>query len=124
MLGYRTGEAYHGAYTDTAQGTVWDANFQCTGSETRLNDCPFTSWEVATSPECAAHQNDAGAFCYTSGKSTVLQFSLHYNVFATYSTGTSNFMDVKIDNFIMKNGDIFLSIAQNIDCWYYLEPPQ
>ena len=67
MLGFRTGEAYHGAYTDTAQGTVWDANFQCTGSEARLNDCPFTSWEVATSPECAAHQNDAGAFCYTSG---------------------------------------------------------
>ena len=67
MIGFRTGEAYHGTYKDTGQGPVWDANFQCAGTEPALNDCPFTSWEIATSPECAVHENDAGAFCYTSG---------------------------------------------------------
>ena len=29
----------------------------------------------------------------------------------------------KNDNFQMKNCDIFLSFAQNIDCGYTLEPP-
>ena len=28
------------------------------------------------------------------------------------------------DNFHMKIFDIFLLFAQNIDCWYTLEPPQ
>ena len=28
------------------------------------------------------------------------------------------------ENFQIKNSDIFLISAQNIDCWYSLEPPQ
>ena len=34
------------------------------------------------------------------------------------------FHGCKIDNFQMKNCDIFLVFAQNIDCGYSLEPPQ
>ena len=34
------------------------------------------------------------------------------------------FTAVKQDNFQMKNCDVFLIFAQNIDCGYTLEPPQ
>ena len=34
------------------------------------------------------------------------------------------FYGCKNDNFQMKNYDIFLIFAQNIDCGYTLEPPQ
>ena len=34
------------------------------------------------------------------------------------------FTPVKNDNFQMKNCDVFLIFAQNIDCGYTLEPPQ
>ena len=34
------------------------------------------------------------------------------------------FHGCKNDNFQMKNGDIFLIFALNIDCGYTLEPPQ
>ena len=37
---------------------------------------------------------------------------------------TAIFLGRKNDNFQMKNCDIFLIIAQNIDCGYTLEPPQ
>ena len=33
------------------------------------------------------------------------------------------FHGCKNDNFQMKNGDVFLIFAQNIDCGYTLEPP-
>ena len=34
------------------------------------------------------------------------------------------FKDRKIDNFQMKNSDVFLIFAQNVDCTYTLEYPQ
>ena len=34
------------------------------------------------------------------------------------------FRGYKNENFQMKNCDIFLTFAQNIDCGYMLEPPQ
>ena len=37
---------------------------------------------------------------------------------------TAIFHGRKDDNFQMKNCDIFLFFAQNIDCGYTLEPPQ
>ena len=37
---------------------------------------------------------------------------------------TAIFHGLKNDNFQMKNCDIFLIFAQNIDCGYTLEPPQ
>ena len=36
---------------------------------------------------------------------------------------TAIFHGCKNDNFQMKNSDIFLIFAQNIDCGYTLEPP-
>ena len=35
-----------------------------------------------------------------------------------------NFLASKIENFQLKNFDIFLIFAQNIDCGYTLEPPR
>ena len=37
---------------------------------------------------------------------------------------TKIFLALKIENFQLKNFDIFLIFAQNIDCGYTLEPPQ
>ena len=37
---------------------------------------------------------------------------------------TAIFNGCKNNNFQMKNSDIFLIFAQNIDCLYTLEPPQ
>ena len=35
-----------------------------------------------------------------------------------------DFLALKIENFPLKNFDIFLIFAQNIDCGYTLEPPR
>ena len=35
-----------------------------------------------------------------------------------------DFLALKIENFQLKNFDIFLIFAQNIDCGYTLEPPR
>ena len=46
----------------------------------------------------------------------------HYaNMSVKYS---AIFKNCKNNNFQKKNCDIFLIFAQNIDCWYSLEPPQ
>ena len=37
---------------------------------------------------------------------------------------TEIFLTLKIENFQLKNFDIFLIFAQNIDCGYMLEPPR
>ena len=37
---------------------------------------------------------------------------------------TEIFLVLKIENFQLKNSDIFLIFAQNIDCGYTLEPPR
>ena len=47
---------------------------------------------------------------------------LHYE--NTPMQNTVIFHICKNDNFLMKNCDIFLIFAQNIDCGYTLEPPQ
>ena len=48
--------------------------------------------------------------------------SVHYeNMSVQY---TAIFHGYKNDYFQMKNCNIFLIFAQNIDCWYTLEPPQ
>ena len=47
---------------------------------------------------------------------------MHYaNMSVQYS---AIFHGCKNDNFQMKNFDLFLIFAQNIDCGYTLEPPQ
>ena len=51
-----------------------------------------------------------------------LLFNLHYE--NTSMQYTAIFHGLKNDNFQMKNCDIFIVFAQNIDCGYKLEPPQ
>ena len=50
-----------------------------------------------------------------------LDFSHYENTPMQY---TAIFHGCKNDNFQMKNSDVFLIFAQNIDCGYTLEPPQ
>ena len=53
-----------------------------------------------------------------------------FKAYATYITKTrlfkyiENFTTIKIENFQIKNLDIFHMSAQNIDCGYSLEPPR
>ena len=52
----------------------------------------------------------------------LLPFSLHYeNMSMQY---TAIFHGWKKDNFQVKNSDVLLIFAQNIDCGYTFEPPQ
>ena len=52
------------------------------------------------------------------------QWRLHYEITPIQYTCTAIFHGHKNDNFQMKNCNIFLIFAQNIDCVYTLEPPQ
>ena len=50
------------------------------------------------------------------------KFYVHYeNMPMQY---TDMFLALKIENFQLKNVEIFLIFAQNIDCGYTLEPPR
>ena len=52
------------------------------------------------------------------GKRLVASLALRKHARTAISHGCKN------DNFQMKNCDIFLIFAQNIDCGYTLDPPQ
>ena len=39
-------------------------------------------------------------------------------------SNTLKILQAKMENFQIKNSDILHISAQNIDCWYLLEPPQ
>ena len=54
-------------------------------------------------------------------KTSLLGFSHYENMPMQY---TEIFCTLKIENFQLKNFDIFLIFAQNIDCGYKLEPPR
>ena len=48
----------------------------------------------------------------------------HSNTLRKHAHGIyRDFLALKIENFQLKNFDIFLIFAQNIDCGYTLEPP-
>ncbi|KAL4227837.1 scavenger receptor [Mactra antiquata] len=68
MLDFRAGEAYHGEISEEKTGPVWNTNFMCSGDERSLTKCMSSGWRASTSANCANHENDAGAFCYTSVK--------------------------------------------------------
>ena len=54
---------------------------------------------------------------------TVPVVPIHNHYENTPMQYTAIFHSLKNDNFQMKNCDIFLIFAQNIDCGYTLEPP-
>ena len=53
----------------------------------------------------------------------LLQCGSNFHYEYTPMQYTAIFHGCKIDHFQMKNSDIFLIFAQNIDCGYTLEPP-
>ena len=48
---------------------------------------------------------------------------LHHSITKTCPCNKEIFLALKIEHFLLKNFDIFLIFAQNIDCGYTLEPP-
>ena len=63
-----------------------------------------------------------GVCCYTACLFALVPilFKHYENMPMQY---TEIFCALKIENFQLKNFDIFLIFAQNIDCGYTLEPP-
>ncbi|XP_067883816.1 scavenger receptor cysteine-rich type 1 protein M130-like [Heterodontus francisci] len=48
-----------GAHFGKGTGPVWKENYRCRGNETRLWDCPVSSWEQFS----CSHENDASVIC-------------------------------------------------------------
>ena len=61
--------------------------------------------------------------CECTGCAYVLKFFLHIITKHAYSN-TIRILPPKYENFQIKNSDIFLISAQNIDCRYWLELPR
>lgn len=75
QLGFSDGDPYTEGYMTTAPARVWKSNFRCTGKENNLNACAHEGW-TASSPEsfCYQHVNDAGVYCYKTGKVNSCQY--------------------------------------------------
>ena len=59
QLGYTGGEAHARAAFGAGTGTIWMDDVQCTGSESRLADCPFGGWGLHN----CRHSEDVGVSC-------------------------------------------------------------
>ncbi len=59
QLGYTGGQAHTRAAFGAGTGTIWMDDVQCTGSESRLADCPFGGWGLHN----CRHSEDVGVSC-------------------------------------------------------------
>ena len=59
QLGFTGGQAHARAAFGAGTGTIWMDDVQCTGSESRLADCPFGGWGLHN----CRHSEDVGVSC-------------------------------------------------------------
>ena len=59
QLGFTGGQAHTRAAFGAGTGTIWMDDVQCTGSESRLADCPFGGWGLHN----CRHWEDVGVSC-------------------------------------------------------------
>ena len=75
---------------------------------------------LETSPQCSREN-------IPSGMCSIRFFIRVFVILALRKHAYSNILKIlqpKKENFQVKNSDIFHVSAQNIDCWYSLEPPR
>jgi hypothetical protein len=64
-------------------GPIWLVDVLCSDTETAIHRCPHTGFSDSASrldvgiawcrSPCSSHEEDAGVFCYSSGKDTDVQ---------------------------------------------------
>ena len=69
QLGLTGGEAHTRAAFGAGTGTIWMDDVQCTGSESRLADCPFGGWGLHN----CRHSEDVGVSCGASSGMSLRQ---------------------------------------------------
>lgn len=74
QLNFTDGEAIGGAHFGKGKGRIWISHLECKGTEERLHQCPHRGFANEYSFDwwfplpCETHNDDAGVFCYKSGK--------------------------------------------------------
>lgn len=75
QFGYRGGVVLGPQEVFTRRQPVWFSEFNCTGEESKLQDCPRTT---KVSLQCVRSIKDAGVLCYNSTGRWVFFFILIY----------------------------------------------
>ena len=130
QLGYTGGEAHTRAAFGAGTGTIWMDDVQCTGSESRLADCPFGGWGLHN----CRHSEDVGVSCgAASGMSLATatvsgaMLTLRYDrtldggsvpspgdfvVTADASTGTAA---IAVESVAVADGEAVLTLSRRVD---------
>lgn len=82
QLGFKSGVAYNNAYygQGSSKSVVWMSGLACYGNENSLFECAHRGWNQSVISwsswrwRCRGHIDDAGVYCYTSGRESLIHF--------------------------------------------------